>query len=41
MMEKDTQQQILEELKVINQSLENLHHKIDERDRDAKPGFVI
>ncbi|WP_087974954.1 hypothetical protein [Oceanobacillus rekensis] len=40
-MEKDTEQQILEELKDINKSLENMNNMIEEVDRDGKPSFII
>jgi len=42
-MEKDTENQILEELRSINKSLEHLNRKIDGADDrgDEKPGFLL
>jgi hypothetical protein len=40
-MEKETEQQVLKELKSINQSLEKINSKIDEIEKDGKPGFVL
>lgn len=40
-MEKDTESQILDELKNINKSLQEMNIKIDNIDSDGKPPFII
>ena len=40
-MEKNTEQQILEELKTINKSIQEINSKIDDLDRDGKPISIL
>ncbi|WP_461182660.1 hypothetical protein [Virgibacillus kimchii] len=40
-MEKDTEEQILQELKHINTSLEHINSKLEDADKDDKPSFII
>lgn len=40
-MEKNTEIQILNELKNINKSIEELNNRIDNIDSDGKPGLII
>ena len=40
-MEKNTEQQILEELKTINKSIQEMNSKIDDLNRDGKPISIL
>ncbi|MFA9557588.1 hypothetical protein ACERII_09810 [Evansella sp. AB-rgal1] len=40
-MEKDTENQILNELKNINKSLHDINIKIDNIDSEGKPTFIL
>ncbi|WP_156289802.1 hypothetical protein [Oceanobacillus salinisoli] len=40
-MEKNTESQILDELKNINKSLQDMNEKLDKTDSDGKPSIII
>lgn len=40
-MKSDTEEQILEELRNLNKSMERLERKVDIIDEDGKPVFVL